>query len=235
MMVSFWRIERSRCERMLVFPAFCVAVHDGGERKELGADAQACVISGARINRESDAAVLQSEFNRAASRGETAEIAHYKSVRALQCVENFGEAVFFRGADKDDLAVPGCGSVLFAVNHDGMILDGFSTQGVVDYRAERILSENANGEGRLRAGIDFRRPVDKFCEVVDEGGFELVFARALLRCLKGRRGRDHQESEQCEWRQTAEPVDPPRGVPRLGPGNPACCDRAVGVLVARNG
>ena len=108
--------------------------------------------------------------------------------------------MLFRSADEDDLAMARLAGFFVTPDDDGMIPDRLSTQSIVDYRAERIGAHDTDRERRLRCGIDFRRPIDELREVVDESGFELVFARAVLR-----RSRCSSEKNQSEREHSGDP------------------------------
>src|SRR5207247_579403 len=51
--------------------------------------------------------------------------------------------------------------------------------GLVQIRAKRVFSQDANDQRRLRVGKGFRRPLDKLSEVKQENGLELILRGGL--------------------------------------------------------
>src|SRR6266571_5410357 len=115
---------------------------DPAELHELGADPEPRPLYGGDVDVEAHLLVLHPEGDLPAPGREAIDIADRQDRRALEGLENRGQAVPFRGADEQDVAVAGVLDVLKPPDDERSVVDGLAAQGVIEDRAERIHPEN---------------------------------------------------------------------------------------------
>jgi hypothetical protein len=79
-----------------------------------------------------------------------------------------------------------------AFDDHGAPFHGAAVHGLFEGVAERIVAEHANDHRRVRVGKRRDRPLDELREVEEEDRLDLVLARDLDLCARGRRGRQHE-------------------------------------------
>src|SRR6266850_4277734 len=83
------------------------SLDDPAELHELGADLEPGALYGRHIDVEADLLVLHAERDLAAAGGEVIDLTDRQDGRAVETLEDGGEAVPFRGADEQEVALAG--------------------------------------------------------------------------------------------------------------------------------
>src|SRR5438132_4398026 len=74
-------------------------------------------------------------------------------------------------------------------------IDGFAIDRLIDGAAKGVLAEDADDERGAAVAEGFGRPLDELGEVIEKGGFDLIFTRRLAWRLSARQATRQGERE----------------------------------------
>src|SRR6267143_1346182 len=154
------------------------SLDDPAELHELGADLEPGAPHGRHVDVEADLLILHAECDLPAAGGKVIDFADRQDRRAVETLENGGEAVPFRSADEQDVALAGFFDIADPLDDQPSAADGLAAESVVENGAEGIFPENADDQGVAAARECVGRPVDVRREVVEVGGLDLIFGEA---------------------------------------------------------
>src|SRR5437867_3495821 len=105
------------------------------------------------------------------------QVAYGQHTGAAKGPQYLSQPFSFRKADKQNMTALQIGKGLELDDPERMSIDLLIQNGLPEGVIERIVTDNADDERRLRRGKCLGRPFDKFGEVINKGGFELKFRR----------------------------------------------------------
>ena len=120
------------------------------------------------VNREPDVIFFGLKFNGPSRRCKTVHIADRKNVFPLEEADHFFKTLFFRRADKRDLAklrlgeIANCG---VPVHFNGSVTHGSPSQVVIQLLTKRILPNHTNYKRRVGSGETGVRPLNEFRKI----------------------------------------------------------------------
>ena len=110
------------------------------------------------------------------------EIANGKHTRAANRAQYVGQSFSFGQTDKENMAALQVGQCLALCDTKRVSVDLLVENGLPEDVIEGIVADDADDERRCGGGKCFGRPFYKFCEIKNEGGFELKFGRGGILC-----------------------------------------------------
>lgn len=158
-----------------------------GEAQKIGTDFQSGLLGLPVVDLKADVTdviVHDDKIDDAAGLNKSVGLAHGQNAFVAHDAENFGEMILFRRADEQHLAIGRFVRSLKGFELQRVAVDDFVLDGLLQIVAENILPQHADDDGRIGRGKRLRRPFDEFHEIINEGRFDLVFRRRVLRAAK---------------------------------------------------
>ena len=154
-----------------------------GQTQKLRADGQSDFFCGVIIDLEANFVLNNNEINHTPRFDESVGVAftHGQDFGVVELRDDFGKVVFPGRTNEKDLAVGYFGRRMELFELQGMAFDGFAVDDLLQIISKDVFTQYANHQGRRRAGEGLGRPIDKFSEMIDEGGFDLVLGGSILR------------------------------------------------------
>src|SRR2546426_10661353 len=147
---------------------------DLGHPQQLGADRQVCGFRRLRVDLEPDPAPVGHEANHAAPFGESVGVAHREDRPILETREDVLRLIRHGPTDEQDVAPRDVFHALIATHDEGPRSATLSAHGGIEKVAERVATQNADDERRLRVGNGLGRPIDELCEGEQEDGLHTI-------------------------------------------------------------
>jgi hypothetical protein len=113
----------------------------------------------------------------------------------LNFLDDAREGITFRHGNKEDLAAADLIDGVEMLDDDMPSADDLAGNNLLEKATERIVADDRHREGSVGAAEGRIGPLNKLGEVVDEGGFHLVFARRIVGAAD-RRERQHSHRGQ---------------------------------------
>jgi hypothetical protein len=154
---------------------------------------KACLLGCRQIDGEADPVVLHQEKNHAAAVKKSRQGAHGQDGLPLDGSQVFGETRLFGLPNEKNLAAIRGGSRRQSPWNDFAALQGFIGDQVVEFFAERIFAESADGK-RLRVLSGIGGPLNKLAELEKIGGFKIVWSEGGMTLWRAER-RKAQENQ----------------------------------------
>ena len=135
--------------------------------------------------------VLVRELDDRAPLGRMLDIAHGERRVAIQTPENLLQLRSLGITDEQHVASAQLARFAIALHDEGMALHALAAHRRIELRAEAILTEHAQREGRIRGAERLCGPLDELGEIEQEDGFDLILARSGAKHRHG--GREARE------------------------------------------
>jgi len=93
----------------------------------------------------------------------------------VKLVKDVLDPVFFRRAQEEELAIRAFGDCAYLLGFKRPIINCLVANDFIEIGAERVVAEDADGQGRVRIGEGFGRPFDELGKIEKEACLDLVF------------------------------------------------------------